>query len=56
MPAQAKAAFDRVVGRIDEIAFGCDLVGKGKAAAQHEHAACEDVAIGVFHHGFPEND
>ena len=56
MPAQAKAAFDRVVGRIDEIAFGRDVAGKGKAAGKDQRAAHEDVAICVFHHVFPKID
>ncbi len=56
MPAQAKAAFDRLVGRIDEIAFGRDVAGKGKAAGKDQRAAYEDVATCVFHHVFPEID
>ena len=56
MPAQAEAAFDRLVGRIDEIAFGRDVAGKGKAAGKDQRAAYEDVATCVFHHVFPESD
>ena len=56
VPAQAEAAFDRLVGRIDEIAFGCDVAGKGKAAGKDQRAAYEDVAICVFHHVFPKID
>ena len=56
MPAQAKAAFDRLVGRIDEIAFGRDVARKGQAAGKDQRAAYEDVATCVFHHVFPEID
>lgn len=56
MPAEAKAAFDGVIGRIDEVAFRRDLAGKSEAACEQEGAANEDIAISLFHHVFPGID
>ena len=56
MPAEAKAAFDGVISRIDQIAFRCDLAGKGEAASKQKGAANEDIAISLFHHIFPGSD
>ena len=56
MPAETKAAFDGVIGRIDEVAFRCDLVGKSEAASEQKGAANEDSAISLFHHVFQESD
>jgi hypothetical protein len=39
MPAEAKATLHWVVGRINQITFGCDLAGKGEAAGEDECAA-----------------
>ncbi len=55
MPAEAKAAFDRVVGGIYEVAFGCNFAGKGETAGEQERAANEDSAVCLFHHVFPGN-
>lgn len=56
MPAEAKATLDGVVGRINEITFGCDLASEGEAAGKNKRAAYQDVSIGMFHHVFPESD
>ena len=56
MPAEAKATFDGIIVRVNEVAFGCDLAGKGKTAGKQERAADKDIAIGLFHHIFPGND
>lgn len=56
MPAEAKAAFDGVIGRIDEVAFRRDLAGKSEAAGEQEGAANEDIAVSLFHHVFPGID
>ena len=55
MPAEAKATFDWVVGRIYQVAFGRNLAGKGEAAGEQERAANEGNAICLFHHVFPGN-
>jgi hypothetical protein len=39
MPAEAKATLYGVVGRINEISFGCDLAGEGEGAGKDERAA-----------------
>ncbi len=56
MPAETKAAFDGVIGRVDEVAFRCDLAGKSEAASEQKGAANEDIAISLFHHVFQESD
>ena len=56
MPAEAKAAFDGVISRIDQVAFRRNLTGKSEAASEQECAANEDSAIGLFHYVFPGSD
>jgi hypothetical protein len=56
VPAEAKAAFDGVIGRIDQIAFRGDFASKSEAASEKEGAANEDIAISLFHHVFPGSD